>query len=84
MWTPAVIIAAIGAFGNWAVERVKRDTVAKIEAQSSQKLDEKAAKLEERATLKAEDLARAILDEQERRERQRPINRDPDVLTTRR
>lgn len=79
--TPTVIVAAIGAFGNWAVERAKRETVAKIEAQSSIRLDEKASKLEERAAVKAEDLARAILDEQERRERQRPVNRDPDRIT---
>lgn len=79
--TPAVIISAIGAFGNWAVERAKRDTVKQIEVQSAQKLDEKASKLEERAAVKAEDLARAILDEQERRERQRPVNRDPDRIT---
>lgn len=81
--TPAVVIAIVGAILNYASEKVKADAIAQANHQATAAVASAIPTVEQRAEIKAAELAKAIVDEQERRERQQPIRRDPDLVTPR-
>jgi hypothetical protein len=81
--TPAVLIALIATGGTYMVEKVKAEAINQTKNAATATVVDSLPAIKAEAEVKAQDLARAIVDEQERRERQRPMKREADAVVAR-